>query len=73
VSITDSLSDAMRAMREHGVRRMPIVDREARLLGIVSMDDVLVLLGQEFADAAATITSELQQERRIGTAARRSP
>jgi CBS domain-containing protein len=70
VSITDSLSDAMRAMREHGVRRLPIVDREARLIGIVSMDDVLVLLGQELADAAATITGELQQERRIGAAVR---
>jgi Mg/Co/Ni transporter MgtE len=70
VSITDSLSDAMRAMREHGVRRLPIVDREARLVGIASMDDVLVLLGQELAGAAATITGELRQERRIGAAVR---
>ena len=69
-SITDSLSDAMHAMREHGVRRLPIVDREAHLVGIVSMDDVLVLLGQQLADASATITSELQQERRIGAAVR---
>jgi len=70
VSITDSLSAAMHAMREHGVRRLPIVDREARLVGIVSMDDVLVLLGRELADAAATITNELAQERRIGSAVR---
>lgn len=70
VGVGDGLSDVLRAMREHGVRRLPIVDREARLVGIVSLDDVLVLLGRELADAAGAITGELQQERRIGAAVR---
>lgn len=68
VRITESLSAATRKMRENGVRRLPIVDQENRLLGIVSLDDVLVLLGRELADAAAAITGELEHERRIGAA-----
>jgi CBS domain-containing protein len=70
VRISDSLSDATKKMRENGVRRLPIIDHEGRLLGIVSLDDVLVLLGRELADAAAAIDSELAHERRIGAARR---
>ncbi len=66
VQVSDSLSDATRKMREAGVRRLPILDQESRLLGIVSLDDVLVLLGRELADVAAAITGELKHERRIG-------
>lgn len=70
--VTDSLSDVTRAMREHGVRRLPIVDPEGRLVGLVSLDDLVVLLGRELGDVAATIVSELEQERRIGAAARQA-
>jgi CBS domain-containing protein len=66
-SVSDGLSDVIRKMREHGVRRLPIVDGEARLIGVVSFDDVLVLLGRELADAAGVITGELEHERRIGS------
>ena len=68
VHVSESLSDATKKMRESGVRRLPIVDQESRLLGIVSLDDILVLLGRELADAAAAITCELDHERRIGAA-----
>jgi CBS domain-containing protein len=66
VPVSAGLSEVTRKMREHGVRRLPIVDQESRLIGLVSLDDVLVLLGRELADAAGAITGELGQERRIG-------
>jgi len=62
--VTDSLSDVTAKMSEHGVRRLPIVDQEDRLIGLVSMDDVLVLLGREMAAVATTITGELAREHR---------
>jgi CBS domain-containing protein len=65
--VTDGLAEVTRKMREHGVRRLPIVDSENRLIGLVSLDDVLVLLGRELADVAGTITSEIEHERRIGS------
>jgi CBS domain-containing protein len=43
----DSLDTAVARMRERGVRRLPIVDREGRLAGMVTLDDVLVLLAAE--------------------------
>lgn len=61
-SIKESLHDVTRKMRRHGVRRLPIVDEEGRLVGIVSLDDVLLLLGQEMADLAGTIQTEIVQE-----------
>lgn len=36
-----SSDDAAWRMREHRVRRLPIVDRKGRLLGIVTLDDLL--------------------------------
>lgn len=68
VCVTESLSDVTKAMREHGVRRLPILDPEGRLLGVVALDDILLLLGRELADVAAAITGELRQEHRLGAA-----
>ena len=36
-----SLADAMRRLHEHGVKRLPVVDDDGRLVGIVSRSDVL--------------------------------
>jgi CBS domain-containing protein len=73
VRIGESLADAARKMREHGVRRLPIVDQDGRLVGIVSLDDVLRLLGRELADVAAAIGSELEHERSIAQARKQRP
>jgi CBS domain-containing protein len=70
VCVTESLGDVTAKMRAHGVRRLPIVDTEGRLLGIVSLDDVLKLLGREMADAAATIDAEVEHERGIGVSSK---
>src|SRR5436190_1522874 len=38
--VNDSLKDCMRAMADHQVRRMPIVDDRERVVGIISQADV---------------------------------
>ncbi len=45
-----SLEAALGLMRAGGFRRLPVVDHQGRLVGIVSLDDVLALLAEEFAD-----------------------
>jgi CBS domain-containing protein len=62
ISIRESFDDALAKMRQHGVRRLPIVDDNGKLCGVVSLDDLLVLLGNEMADVAATVTKEIDQE-----------
>jgi len=44
--------EAMTRMREAGVRRMPVVNRNGALTGIVSLDDLLPLVAKELADLA---------------------
>jgi CBS-domain-containing membrane protein len=36
----DEVADAARIMREAGVRRLPVVDKDGRLVGLLSIDDL---------------------------------
>ena len=50
---------ALDRMQAHGVRRLPIVGERERLLGIVTLDDLLQWTAQQ-ADALAAIVSKGQ-------------
>lgn len=41
------IEDALSAMAASGVRRLPVVDEDDRVVGILALDDVLELLGEE--------------------------
>jgi CBS domain-containing protein len=55
-----SIYAATKFMRERGVRRLPIVDRDDRLVGMVSLDDLLRFLGRELYNLAEGIKQEMQ-------------
>lgn len=44
VSAEASLAEAVREMSRNGVRRLPVVERDGTLAGIVSLDDLIVEL-----------------------------
>jgi CBS domain-containing protein len=48
------------AMRDLGVRRIPIVDDEGLLCGIVSLDDLLLLLADQLGGLAQCIRREIE-------------
>lgn len=50
-----SLSAAARTMRRHGVRRLPIVDEDGVLVGIITGDDLVLLLGRELNELADAV------------------
>ncbi|MCB9898161.1 MAG: CBS domain-containing protein [Planctomycetes bacterium] len=50
VSEQTPIEDALAVMRAHGMRRLPVVDRAGALVGVVSLDDVVELLADEFDD-----------------------
>jgi CBS domain-containing protein len=56
------VSETLRQMREHGIRRLPIVDRQAALVGLVSLDDMLELLAEELGELARLIAREQSRE-----------
>lgn len=44
---TDGVETAVTTMREHGVRRLPIVDDKGHVVGIVTSDDLMMELGRQ--------------------------
>lgn len=56
---TDGFETALRAMRDHGVRRVPIVDAEGRVTGIVAADDLVALLGAELSALGEAIAGNV--------------
>lgn len=44
-----SIEDALRRMRSRGVRRLPVTGEGGECLGMISLDDILSHLVQEFA------------------------
>ncbi len=63
VNEADALPDLMRSMREHGVRRVPVVGLQDELMGIVTMDDVLKILAQEMNALVGAMDVCIKQER----------
>jgi CBS domain-containing protein len=57
-----SISSALQEMRRIGVRRLPIVDLERHLVGVLSLDDVLDALAGELLDIAGSIRNERKME-----------
>lgn len=49
VSEETPIETALGIMRAGGFRRLPVVSRERKLVGVVSLDDVLTLFAEEFA------------------------
>ena len=60
VTEQDSLHDVLRLMAEHQVRRVPVVARGDRLIGIVSMADIAreADVDEELQDTFEEISSE---------------
>lgn len=56
------LLEIARKMKSHGIRRIPLVDDSGHVTRIVSLDDLLVELGEVLADMAGAIRSGFQHE-----------
>lgn len=70
-----SIAIAERVMREFGVRRLPIVDKAGRLVGLLSVDDLareakrewgheeIAVTGDEVAETIASVTEAHRADR----------
>jgi predicted transcriptional regulator len=59
---SEGLFEALRYMRDKGVRRMPVVDASGALIGILTLDDLLSLLAEEMTELAKLVSHERQRE-----------
>ncbi|HTP94886.1 MAG TPA: CBS domain-containing protein [Burkholderiales bacterium] len=61
---TEEISDVLPRMRHEGVRRIPVVDEDGALVGIISLDDLLEVLAQELTDTVRLMSWGRVREQR---------
>lgn len=59
IPVNRTLHDLTTVMHTYHVRRVPIVDSDDKVLGLVTLDDLLILLGQEMSDLSQGISGAL--------------
>lgn len=58
----EDLEPVLRRMRSFGVRRVPVVDGEGALSGLLSIDDVLPAISNEVAEVAFLVSRQARRE-----------
>jgi CBS domain-containing protein len=59
----EDVVDVLERMRTGGVRRVPVVDGDGHLSGVLSIDDVVRALGRALEDVAAIMVGQRATER----------
>ena len=59
----DGLWETVQRMRIAGVRRLPVVDEQGALQGIITMDDMIELLADELSQLAKLVAREQAVEK----------
>lgn len=58
----DSIFECAQRMRSRGVRRVPVITNNGALAGILALDDILSLLGEELSLLCKLTEREAEQE-----------
>lgn len=58
VDVESGLLDVTQVMRQNAVRRLPVVDADGKLVGIITLDDVLRLLAWEMDNLGGVVEAE---------------
>lgn len=58
----ERMYDVRKKMRSRGVRRIPVVDAQDRLQGIIAFDDLVDWMAQELTDLAKLVSREQERE-----------
>ena len=66
-SVDDELEATLARMREHAIRRMPVVERDGGLAGIITMDDMLQRIAEQLARTVDLVTRQpdVEANRRV--------
>src|ERR1035437_7043277 len=59
---TIGVFEAIQFMRDKAVRRLPVVDEQGALIGIVALDDLLILLADELSELSTLVSREQIKE-----------
>lgn len=59
------ISEALKLMRDRGIRRVPVVRENNELVGIFAIDDMVDLLAEELSDISKLIAREEAKEKEM--------
>ncbi|HNZ56018.1 MAG TPA: CBS domain-containing protein [Methylophilaceae bacterium] len=59
---SSGIFEAITLMSSKGIRRLPVVDDDGNLLGIITLDDLLLLLGKELGAFSKLVAREQKNE-----------
>ncbi len=60
----DEVVETVKQMRANGIRRIPVVDDQGVLEGLLAVDDYLELLAEQMADLVALLRNEQRREQK---------
>ncbi len=63
-SIHEDVETVLERMRQHGVRRVPVVDENGNVFGILTLDDLLRIHADQAAALLSVVTKEQSREHR---------
>jgi len=61
----EGIWETLERMRDLGVRRMPVIDQDGSLVGLVAMDDLLELFTEAMDNMTRLIKGEVNRESRL--------
>lgn len=61
--LSTGVLETMRHMRSNGVRRIPVVDQNQKLVGILALDDLIDVIVSELGELSNTISSGQYKEK----------
>jgi CBS domain-containing protein len=62
---SDGHLETIKVMRAKGIRRLPVVNDNNELVGILSVDDLIDLLSEQIVDLARLIAREQGREKAV--------
>lgn len=60
----EDVFDAIKVMRQKGIRRLPVVDNGGGLVGIITVDDLIDLIAEQLSDLVGIIGKEQMVEKK---------
>jgi len=58
----DDLYETLQRMRVRGIRRMPVIDAEGVLIGLLTFDDLLELISEQLSQVVELVDNEQHNE-----------